>query len=85
MFTVYVLKSSATDKYYIGQTADIGKRLLYHNSGYSKSTKVCLPWKIVYTESFITRALAMKKETEIKKYKSRIMIEKMINDQHDKK
>lgn len=78
MFTVYVLKSSATDKYYIGQTADIGKRLLYHNSGYSKSTKVCLPWKIVYTESFITRALAMKKETEIKKYKSRIMIEKLL-------
>ncbi|GIK61472.1 MAG: GIY-YIG nuclease family protein [Ignavibacteriota bacterium] len=78
MFTVYVLKSSATDKYYIGQTADIGKRLLYHNSGYSKSTKACLPWKLVYPESFITRALAMKRETEIRKYKSRFMIEKLL-------
>jgi len=55
MFFVYILKSSITDKFYIGQTSDIKKRLLYHNSGYSKSTNAGVPWKLVYSENYDTR------------------------------
>jgi putative endonuclease len=83
VFSVYILKSSITDKYYIGQTSDIYKRLLYHNSGYSKSTKAGIPWKLVYSKSFDTRQQAMKRETEIKKYKSRLMIEKIVGTNLD--
>lgn len=78
MFSVYILKSSVTDKYYIGQTSDIAKRLFYHNSGYSKSTKGGIPWRLVFIEKFNTRRQAMKRETELKKYKSRVIIEKII-------
>jgi len=80
VFSVYILKSSITNKYYIGQTSDIEKRLLYHNSGYSKSTKSGMPWKLVYSENFNTRQQALKRETELKKYKSRIMLDKIISD-----
>jgi len=83
VFSVYILKSSVTDKYYIGQTSDIEKRLLYHNSGYSKSTKVGIPWKLVYSENFDTRQQAMNREAELKKYKSRVMIEKIIGEHTD--
>jgi putative endonuclease len=83
VFSVYILKSSITDKYYIGQTSDIYKRLLYHNSGYSKSTKAGIPWKLVYSENFDTRQQAMNREAEFKKYKSRVMIEKIIGEYLD--
>jgi putative endonuclease len=80
VFSVYILKNSITNKYYIGQTSDIEKRLLNHNSGYSKSTKSGMPWKLVYSENFNTRQQALKRETELKKYKSRIMLDKIISD-----
>jgi len=83
VFSVYILKSSVTDKYYIGQTSDIDRRLSYHNSGYSKSTKAGIPWKLVYSENFDTRQQAMNREAELKKYKSRIMIEKIIGEHTD--
>lgn len=79
MFIVYILKSSANNKYYIGQSKDIEKRLVYHNSGYSKSTKAGIPWKLVYSENYNSRQEAMKRETELKKYKSRVMIEKIVD------
>ena len=83
VFSVYIIKSSVTDQYYIGQTSDIDKRLLYHNSGYSKSTKAGIPWKLVYSENFDTRQQAMNREAELKKYKSRVMIEKIIGEHTD--
>jgi len=51
---------------------------LYHNSGYSKSTKTGIPWSLIYSENFDTRQQAMNREAELKKYKSRVMIEKII-------
>jgi putative endonuclease len=83
VFSVYILKSSVTSKYYIGQTSDIEKRLLYHNLGYSKSTKAGIPWRLMYSENFDTRQQAMKREAELKKYKSRVMIEKIIGKRLD--
>jgi putative endonuclease len=83
VFSVYILKSSVTDKYYIGQTSDIERRLVYHNSGYSKSTKAGKPWRLMYSESFDTRQQAMKREAELKKYKSRVVIEKIIGKHID--
>lgn len=83
VFSVYILKSSVTDQYYIGQTSDIDKRLLRHNSGYSKSTKAGKPWKLVYSENFDTRQQAMNREAELKKYKSRVMIEKIVGEHID--
>ena len=40
MFITYILKSEKTDRYYIGYTSDVEKRLTNHNSGKNKSTKI---------------------------------------------
>ncbi len=83
MFTVYILKSIHNNKFYIGQTSNLERRFLYHNSGYSKATKSGIPWELVYSENYNSRSEAVRRETEIKKYKSRIFIEKLIGERPD--
>lgn len=79
MFYTYILKSITAGKYYIGSCADLEKRLTQHNSGYVKSTKSCLPWKVVYTEKYSTLSEARKRESHIKSWKKRAAIENLIN------
>ena len=78
-FYCYILYSDKTDKYYVGQTEDIQNRLTQHNSGRNKSTKSGLPWVVKYTEEFLTKAEAAKREIEIKNKKSRKYIEWLIS------
>ncbi len=42
------------------------------------STKRAVPWLIVYTEHFATRAEAVNRESQVKKMKSRKYIEALI-------
>ncbi len=77
-YFVYILQSIKSNKYYIGQTNDLEKRLFYHNSGYSKSTKGGIPWKLVYKEVYNSRAEAMKREKLLKSYKNKSYIENII-------
>jgi len=78
MYYVYVLKSIKDGRYYIGATANIVDRLRRHNAGETKSTKPYLPYKVIYTESFSNLSNARKRETEIKKHKSRKYIDNLI-------
>jgi putative endonuclease len=77
-FTVYILYSVALDQYYTGQTQNLKDRLFRHNNSGSKSTKKVNDWKLVYSEVFETRAEAVRRESEIKKKKSRRHIEWLI-------
>ncbi|MFC2084465.1 GIY-YIG nuclease family protein [Bacteroidota bacterium] len=70
MFFVYILKSLKSGRFYIGHTKDLARRLGEHNSGIVRSTKAYKPWRIVYTEEFVNREDAFKREVEIKTYKS---------------
>ena len=79
-FYVYILQSLTSDKYYIGQTNNPERRFLYHNLGYSKSTKGEMPWKIVYQQEFMSRAEAMKREKQLKSYKNKLYLEKIIQN-----
>jgi len=79
MYVVYILYSPLLDRYYIGFTKDISDRLRRHNAKNKGFTKKANDWKIVYQETFIHKAEAMNREKEIKKWKSRILIEKLIN------
>jgi len=79
MFTVYILHSDLLNKFYVGFTADspderLKKHLAKHNGFTSKATD----WKIVYTEFFLDKLSAMNREKQIKNWKSRKMIEKLI-------
>ena len=76
--TVYILQSEKKGSYYIGSTADLKQRLQRHNRGRSRYTKRGLPWKLVHTEQFDTRAQATQRERQIKKRKSREYIEALV-------
>ncbi|MDD3787102.1 MAG: GIY-YIG nuclease family protein [Petrimonas sp.] len=76
---MYILQSEKTGKFYIGSTGNLEDRLLRHNSGRSKSTKADLPWKLLYTETFLSRSEAMRRESEIKRWKSHEKIVRLVH------
>jgi putative endonuclease len=78
MFSMYILQSSISGRYYIGHTDEITRRLTEHNSGMAKYTRREKPWKVMYVENYATRSAAMRRELEIKRKKSRKYIEKLI-------
>ncbi|MFH1111847.1 MAG: GIY-YIG nuclease family protein [Patescibacteria group bacterium] len=65
-YYVYILKSSIKERYYIGCTSNILKRLEEHNLGKTKSTKFYRPWKLVYKEEFDDKKIAYKREWHLK-------------------
>lgn len=78
MFNLYILYSHKRDRYYVGHTADLLGRLRAHNSNHPGFTGNTRDWIVVYKELFETRELADEKEREIKKWKSRKLIEKLV-------
>ena len=76
MFTLYILHSNSFDRYYIGYTNDIVRRLAEHNRIKGKFTDAGIPWDLVYTESFDLKTDAIEREKYIKSRKSK----KFIND-----
>lgn len=75
---VYILFSLKLNKYYVGSTTDLQRRLVEHNRGKEKFTKTGVPWLLVYSEAFEQITAARKRELEIKKKKSRKYIESII-------
>ena len=78
-FHVYILQSESTNRFYIGQTQDVEARVNYHNAGYSKALKNRGPWQLVYCEEYSTRAAAMRRERQLKSWKDRAMIERLVS------
>ena len=70
MYYVYVLKSKKTTKLYIGFTSDLKRRVIQHNNSEEKSTKHGVPWKLIYYEAFSSKLDAMRREKQIKVFKS---------------
>lgn len=80
MAFVYILFSETLNKYYVGHTTeDLEERLRKHLSSHSGYTSKAKDWEIVYTEEFENKELACKREREIKNWKSRKRIEKLIS------
>ena len=78
-YTVYILYSSDIDNYYIGYTGNlIDERLEKHNAKHKGFTGKNIDWVIKYTEEYSTKHEAMKRERQIKSWKSRIKIEQLI-------
>jgi putative endonuclease len=81
MATFYILYSKTIDKYYIGFTDGdtherLGKHLLNHKGFTSKAKD----WIIIYTEEYNSKVEALKREAQVKGWKSRKMIEKLISE-----
>jgi putative endonuclease len=78
-YSIYILYSSHRDRYYVGHSQSFLDRIEnYHNAGRSTYTQRGIPWKLVYSKIFTTRAHAMNREREIKLRKSRTYIEKVV-------
>lgn len=82
-YFVYILYSKSADRYYIGSTKDLDDRLKRHNTGRSKYTKRGIPWDLTYKEEYPTRSDALKRERELKNWKSRIQIERLVRTSPD--
>jgi putative endonuclease len=76
---VYILFSEKLNKFYIGSTTDLERRLKEHNRGKEKFTKTGIPWLLVYNELFDELIDARRREVYIKKQKSRKFIVSLIS------
>jgi len=80
MYKLYILKSRANNRYYVGHSSDIEKRLVQHNNGEVKSTKPYAPWDIVYSEAFSDKHSAYKREMQVKSYHGGRAFKALIED-----
>ncbi len=80
MFQIYILYSESADRYYIGHTEDIPRRLKEHNTADKNSyTSHYRPW--ILKGSFDvseSRGEARRVENYLKKLKSRKVIENLL-------
>ena len=76
---IYILFSKKVDKYYIGSTDDlIEERLRKHNTNHKGFTGKVGDWQLVHSEFYESLKAARKREIQIKNWKSRKLIEKLI-------
>jgi putative endonuclease len=66
MYAVYILFSTTTNKFYIGQTNDLNLRLIRHNDQMVKSTMNGVPWVVIWSRNVETRKEALILERKIK-------------------
>ena len=67
MHYVYMLQSEVEpDRFYVGLTTDLRRRLEEHNSGKSIHTNKYAPWKLVTYVAFSDRSKAEKFEHYLK-------------------
>ncbi|MCU0375861.1 MAG: GIY-YIG nuclease family protein [Chitinophagaceae bacterium] len=65
-YVVYILWSVSVQKFYIGQTQDLENRLMEHNAGEGRFTRLGRPWVLVYQQACVSRTEAMLLEKKIK-------------------
>jgi len=77
----YILYSKVLNQYYIGHTSEsLQERLRKHLSNHSGFTAKSKDWLVVYYEEFETKSLAYRRELEVKEWKSRTRVEKLIEE-----
>lgn len=79
MHIVYILQSQKTNKYYVGCTNNLKKRILQHNLGENISTKNGRPWKLIIYKKFENQQDAYNYEKKIKSYKGGNAFKKLIH------
>ena len=85
MFYIYIIYSESADRYYIGHTNDPERRLIEHNTTDEiKFTTKFRPWTMLLAfEVSELRGKAMKMERFLKKQKSRLFIQRLIESRDD--
>lgn len=81
---VYILYFSESDRFYVGSTDDLTRRLNQHENGHTHSTKRLGKFNVAFTQEFDSLRKARTIEAKIKSWKRRDFIEKIIRDRHIK-
>ena len=77
-YYVYILRSKKTNKFYIGQTNNLGKRLVQHKDEKTSFGKRNKDIALVYKIEALSLSEARKLENFVKRQKSHTFIEKLI-------
>ena len=64
---------------YVGMSENYNNRLKEHNSGKTQSTKAFIPWVVIYTDEFMSRAEAREREKYLKSAAGRRWRNKHLN------
>ena len=78
MFYVYILQSEVDASFYIGFTANLELRLMQHNNGEATFSRRKKPWKLVYSEEFLNKSEALKREKFLKRQKNKNFYNSLI-------
>jgi putative endonuclease len=78
MFFVYIIESTESKRYYIGQTNNLEGRLKRHNQGRNLSTKAYIPWQLKWWKEYESRSEAIIIEKKLKNFKKRTEVEKFV-------
>ncbi|MCG8342285.1 MAG: GIY-YIG nuclease family protein [Chlorobiales bacterium] len=81
MYYVYVLKSRKDNRFYIGYTADLERRITEHSKGLSRATAHRRPLDLVYYEACRTSRDGIRREKYLKTtYGHRYLKNRIRND-----
>ena len=78
MYFVYILYSVELDRYYIASTENVEERLKKHLASHAGFTRKAKDWQIKYTEAFSEKSNALRREKQLKNWKNRSRIERLI-------
>ncbi len=80
MYYTYVLLSEKDNKFYVGFTKDLKKRVLEHNKGLVPSTRYRGPLSLVYYEACLNEADALNREKHFKSGYGRRYLNKRLEN-----
>ena len=78
MHYTYILYSESMNRYYIGSCENVQERLKRHLSKHNGYTAKAKDWIVVHHEQFSTKRDALKREKEIKAWKSSKRVQKFV-------
>lgn len=80
MFVIYAVYNKQANKFYIGQTEYLARRINEHNShtyqGYTSRFQGL--WELIYQESAANRSEALAREKQLKSFRGRQFIKQQI-------
>lgn len=79
-YYVYVLLSLKDNKFYIGSTNNLKRRLKEHRAGKNISTSKRLPLKLIYFEGHLSRTDAERREKYFKTTKGKVTLRNIIRE-----
>jgi putative endonuclease len=77
-YFVYILYSPSLGSHYIGSCQEIEIRLKKHLCNHQGFTSKAKDWQLAYHESYPEKSGALKRERQLKRWKSKRRIEQLI-------